>query len=181
MESVTVEVALAALKESGTVYVKESDLLAAKKGLETSLGQVRTELATLKAESDSKHQEVLDAQAALKEAEGKLSTTNTSAGKAAEDIKGLRQQLVEATKSREESAGRLLGLRRLAITTKIPKMDQAELEKMTPEQLDALETTIKHLPDGARPTYDGGSGGGGGGSELRPRQKIAAGLADRDK
>jgi len=181
MEGITVEAALEFLKASGTPYVKESDLIAAKKGLETSLGQVRTELATLKAESDSRHQELLDAQAALKGAEDKLSTTNTSAGKSAEEVKGLKQQLVDATKSREDAVNALLGLRRLAITAKVPKMDQGELEKMTPEQLDALEITIKHLPDGARQTFDGGGGGGGGGSELSARRKIAAGLADRDK
>jgi len=181
VDEITVELALKTLGDSGKKYVPESDLIAAKKGLEDRLSGVQGELATSKADLDSRHQDVLNAQAALKEAEGKLSTLSGSTTKSAEENKGLKQQLVEATKSREDAVSRLLGLRRLAITAKIPKMDQAELEKMTPEQLDALETTIKHLPDGTKPTYDGGSGGGGGGSDLSARKKIVAGLGDRDK
>lgn len=174
-----IQAALKALGESGTKYVPERDLIAAKKGLEDRLSTVQADLATARSELDNKHQEVLRVQAALSGAEGKLSDQT----KVAEEVKALKQQLQEATKSRDEVHSTLAVLRRMSIhqASNIP---MAELGKKTPEQLDSLEEALRLVKPGSdkgRQSFDGGTGGGGGTTPARGRDLIKAGLADKER
>ena len=125
-DAITVEDALKALSESGKRYVPESDLIAAKKGLETQLSEVQAGLATTRMELDTKHQDVLRLQAAVTDAEAKLSNTKASQDKLTE----LEKQLKAATEGRDVLSNQIIALRRLSIyNASGGKVPMAELEK----------------------------------------------------
>ena len=176
MGDITVEDALKALSESGTKYVPESDLIAAKKGLESKLAETQANLATSRSDLDSKHQDVLRLQAAVKEAEGKLSSDQASKDKLAD----LEKQLKEATDGRDALANQIIGLRRLHIFNAAGgKIQMADLEKKDASQLSALEEALKlvGVTTGSQ-TFDGGhTAAGGPVHRIKGRSLIKEGLA----
>jgi len=157
-DEITVEQALEALSKSGRKYVPESDLIAAKKGLEDRIGTVQADLATARSNADAQYQEVLRLQAAVKDAETKLSSSAASK----EELDKLTKQLREATDGRDALVTQIAGLRMLSIheRTKIP-MD--ELKGKTNEQLSALEEALRLVkPATGGQSFDGGGTPAGG-------------------
>lgn len=175
-DAITVEDALKALTESGKRYVPESDLIAAKKGLETQLSEVQAGLATTRMDLDSKHQDVLRLQAAVTDAEAKLSTTKASQEKLTE----LEKQLKAATEGRDVLSNQIIALRRLSIyNASGGKVPMAELEKKDATQLAALEEALKLVGTTTGQTFDGGHATPGGpATKVRGRTLIKQGLAE---
>src|SRR4030042_2818200 len=153
MGDITVEDALKALSESGKKYVPESDLSAAKKGLEGQLSEVQAGLATARTELDSKHQDVLRLQAAVTDAEAKPPSSKASQDKLTE----LEKQLKAAIEGRDALSNQIIALKRLSIYNasggKVP-MDQLEKKDVT--QLAALEEALKLVGTLTGQTFDGG-------------------------
>lgn len=174
----TVEAALKFLADSGTKYVKESDLIAAKKGLESQVEGIRTELEASKGLADSKHQDLLKKTAELEEAGRNLS----EAQKLGDQLKEAQDKLKEATTRGDQDANTLADVRRLAIHQKAG-VSIEDLKKKTPAELTSLEEALKLIPAdqlkgaGSKQSFDGGTGGEGGtGARKTGRQLIKDGL-----
>lgn len=172
-----VQAALKVLSDSGKKYIPESDLIAAKKGLESQVSDLQGQVTTVRTDLDAKHQALLSETAARQRAESSLSDQS----KLSEQIKALQKELGDATKSRDEHKATLVELKRLSVAQRsnIP-MDQ--LATKTEAQLDALDEALKLVKPGpGQPGYDGGTGGTGGTERLTGRQQIKAGLKDRGR
>jgi predicted RNase H-like nuclease (RuvC/YqgF family) len=181
MSDEEVQAALKVLSEAGRKFVPESDLIAAKKGLEGQISDIQTQLATARTDLDAKHQALLGETAAREKAEASVAESS----RLGEKVKELEQKLREATTGRDQLLQQMVGLKRLqvaemskAIGTEIPA---AELEKKTEQQLDSLIEALKLVKPGAKPGFDGGAGGGGGEGITGGRALIKAGLKDHNR
>lgn len=178
---ITVEAALDFLSKSGKKYIPESDLIAAKKGLESKVEELTTTIESLRTQADEKHQALLTKTAELEEAGRKLS----EAQKLGPQLKEVQGQLTEATKRGDEASSVLADVRRMAIHQKAG-IPFEELKSKTPDELSNLESALKLIPEdklGGRPrqSFDGGGGGEGGTGDRRSgRQLIKEGLKARE-
>jgi len=175
-----VAAALATLAGSGKKYVPESDLIAAKKGLDGKIGTLESELTTTKASLDAKHDALLKETAAKEAVEAKVS----EASALKEKIDKLTKELGEATTGRDQITKKLVDLKRLAIHQRTKgKMTMEDLGKKTEEHLDSLIESLDALSPETKgqQTYDDGTGGTGGTAPKGGRSLIKAGLGDRDR
>ena len=158
--------------------VPEKDLLALKHGLTKQVEELTTQLTAAKAETDSKHQELLRVTASKQDVESKLAIAQGLTT----EVDSLKTQLTEATTSRDGAQSALTGLRRMAAATTLG-VEAKTLEGKTDDQLDSMLEGAKLVGTGtggdghvsSRQVAGGGTGGKTF-SDLTPREKIKAGL-----
>ncbi len=151
----------------GKKYVKESDLIAAKEGLQKQIETAQTAhnkaVDDLKLQVSSAQGEVAKANAALEEAKKAREPGAISA----EEFAKAKKEAEDAKKELDTTRTSTLDMRRKLImaTYNIPAgSDTAKaMESKTSDQLDALEEALKalHGAKGGPGNYLAGGGGGG--------------------
>ncbi len=162
--------------------VPESDLLAAKGGLESQISTLKAEVEDAKKSSDQHYQRALKGEADATALKTELEPLKVEAAK----VTQLTTDLQAATTGRTEMETRLLGVRRLELVGKfkLPTEKAKELDNLSASQLDEVEktlTTFGAVPAGDQPptrrSFDTGVPGGPGGPEQpRGRDLIKEGL-----
>lgn len=153
----------------GKKVVFESDLIAAKKSLESqmeSAQQVHNE-AIDKAKTDLSESQtsLATANADVTRLTGELEQARKSGGASSEeDVPKLKQDLEAATSRADTATAATLDYRKKLIIATYPgQVTEEQLEDKTPEQLDAFEEALKALAvsrGGIGPYALGGDGGG---------------------
>ena len=151
----------------GKKMVRESDLIAAKQGLESKLETQQTAhnqaIDAVRLELSSEQQRVASLTAELsqaKEAQGQGATTN-------EEVAGIKQQLTEAqtrVDALSTEAGKALEYRKALLKTQYPGVTDEQLADKDMKALDSFEEALKALASGRGggpgPYAIGGAGAG---------------------
>lgn len=176
---------------SGPKLVQESDLLAAKGGLEAEIRGLKDSLATKTTEADNTLQRAIRAEQAVET----VKTETAPLKEKAAQVDSLTAQLQAATARGTETENRLVGVRRAEIARKFNLAGDKlkELDTLSYDQLNNMEETLTKWgppPGTSTPpgntqqqppnrSFDNGGGGGNqpGSTDLRGRDLIKQGLA----
>jgi len=156
--------------------VKESDLLAVKKGLEKQIGDLKTELETKSRLADENYQSLLGERASKEAAEKQLQELQEKA----KNLEELEKNLKTSEETREQQSKTMLDQRK-QIMTKTYNISLDALEGKSWQELDYMETALKEVGQLRPSGIDGAGGGGGSAAELTAREKMLAGLEERQK
>lgn len=173
---------------SGAKLVPESDLLAAKGGLESQVSNLKSQLTDAQKAADENLQRATRAESAAEAVRPELESLRAKATQ----VDTLTSQLQAATEGRTQMETRLLGVRRQELVQKY-KMDEArtkELDNLSMDALESLDQTLSKFGNGVgnnpnpnpgpnqphTSQFDTGGGGGGQQTPLRGRDLIKEGL-----
>lgn len=160
-----------------TKMVPESDLIAAKKGLEKQLEDLKlsstAELADAKRQSDAHYQSMLREQGSKEELEKKVQEL-LSRVTASEDAE---KKIKEATDSRDYLAGQMVDLKKAALVNTYPTVTMESLEGKSYQELGTLEEALKLV--GGKPAASGyDAAGTGGSSTLAGNEGLRAAIEE---